>query len=39
MPRLSFLNNEKVDLHSTQSILFHLGGVAIRNSLSRTFRS
>ncbi|TQE82971.1 glycerate kinase [Leptospira noguchii] len=33
MPRLSFLNGEKVDLHSAQSILFHLGGIAIRNSL------
>ncbi|MCH1911917.1 glycerate kinase [Leptospira noguchii] len=33
MPHLSFLNGEKVDIHSAQSILFHLGGIAIRNSL------
>ncbi|EKQ82270.1 glycerate kinase type-2 family protein [Leptospira kirschneri] len=33
MPRLSFLNGENVNIHSTQSILFHLGGIAIRNSL------
>lgn len=33
MPRLSFLQSGNIDVHSPQSILFHLGGMAIRKSL------
>ncbi|EMY79680.1 MOFRL family protein [Leptospira weilii serovar Ranarum str. ICFT] len=33
MPQLSFLQNENIDFHSPESILFHLGRIAIRSSL------